>query len=113
MAYKNPSDPRALEQRRAHYYKNKESYIARAKKLREEMVMYVRQAKDVPCSDCNNRFPHYVMDFDHRDQLTKLNKISNMVSQGNWKKLKNEISKCDVVCANCHRERTAKSLGWK
>lgn len=29
-----------------------------------------------------------------------------------WESIEAEIAKCDIVCSNCHRIRTAKSLGW-
>jgi len=48
------------------------------------------------------------MDFDHREEEVKLFNIANLTSQ-RWMSvadLQAEIAKCDVVCANCHRERT-------
>ncbi len=45
------------------------------------------------------------MDFDHRDSSTKSFMLSD-VSRATVKSLLKEIEKCDVVCANCHRERT-------
>jgi hypothetical protein len=55
--------------------------------------------------DCGIKYPSYVMDFDHRDPTTKLFAIGAAYSVAE-KRLRDEISKCDVVCANCHRERT-------
>lgn len=65
----------------------------------------VRRFKDKPCSDCCQVFPYYVLDFDHREGEEKLFNISNWQSHG-LIALIDEIQKCDVVCANCHRIRT-------
>ncbi|MDQ3743355.1 MAG: hypothetical protein M3444_03130 [Acidobacteriota bacterium] len=45
------------------------------------------------------------MDFDHREGETKIFEM-NRVSYVSMRAIKQEIEKCDVVCANCHRERT-------
>lgn len=58
-----------------------------------------------PCHDCKGLFPHYVLDFDHRNPTEKTDKMSRIA----WisiKRLQEEIPKCDLVCANCHRIRT-------
>jgi hypothetical protein len=54
------------------------------------------------------------MDFDHRDPETKHKGIAQMVAYG-WslERLAAEIAKCELVCANCHRLRTAKRAGWR
>lgn len=73
-------------------------------KARRKRRALLDRAKQVPCADCGGMFPPYVMDFDHRDPSTKeFNVGSYMVSIA---RLTREIAKCDVVCANCHRERT-------
>lgn len=61
--------------------------------------------KSGPCSDCGGRFHPAAMDFDHRDQTSKIAAVGNMAS-GRLSKLMEEISKCDLVCSNCHRVRT-------
>lgn len=70
----------------------------------------MREAKAVPCADCDERYPHYVMDFDHRDPSTKSFAIGGSQTRAETV-LRAEIEKCDVVCANCHRERTHGVLG--
>jgi hypothetical protein len=63
--------------------------------------------KDRPCADCGLRFPPICMDFDHRDPTTKLENVSILYGNGAaWERIRAEIDKCDVVCANCHRIRT-------
>ena len=70
----------------------------------------INEFKNVPCANCDNRYPYYVMDFDHRDPAEK----SFDLARGKYGRLDAviaEIEKCDVVCANCHRIRTHKGLG--
>lgn len=65
----------------------------------------INDYKSKPCADCGIKYPPYVMDFDHRDPATK----TFVIGQGRQKellKVLSEISKCDVVCSNCHRLRT-------
>ncbi len=67
---------------------------------------YTDQAKDVPCVDCGIKYPPHVMDFDHVRGV-KVDDISRMVRvRVGERRLQAEINKCDVVCANCHRERS-------
>ena len=63
-----------------------------------------------PCIVCGEKDP-IVLDFDHRD--SKSHNISDM-SVGAFKviTLIKEINKCDVLCANCHRRRTAEQYNW-
>lgn len=65
----------------------------------------IRKAKDKPCMDCGLSYPSYIMQFDHRDPIFKCFNVAQMSSHS-VKKLLVEIDKCDVVCANCHAERT-------
>lgn len=61
--------------------------------------------------DCGKRFPTVCMDFDHRDPSTKKHNVSRMTVRGSERLLLDEIAKCDLVCANCHRVRSAKVWG--
>ena len=59
------------------------------------------------CVDCEVKYPYYVLDFDHT-RGTKVANISQMLNTYSVEDIFKEIDKCDVVCANCHRERTYK-----
>jgi len=92
-----------------HYQDNKEKYNRSAKAIRKRNIEYVRRIKEsTPCADCNKFYPYYVMDFDHRHD--KLFNIGGLRNKG-IRQIKAEIKKCELVCANCHRERTHGSLG--
>ncbi len=93
---------------REHYQKNKEYYYALQEERVERNRRRLREAKAVPCADCGNQYPFYVMDFDHRPGEKKCFNLSaaNVQTRLCWAKFEAEIAKCDVVCANCHRERT-------
>jgi hypothetical protein len=64
--------------------------------------------KSNPCVDCGESDP-LVLEFDHLKD--KLFDIGAALPDRNWEALLAEIEKCDVVCANCHRRRTARRLG--
>lgn len=90
-----------------HYERNK-PYYREKKILRTIWIRAIlRRLKDKPCMDCGVKYPYYVMEFDHRDPGTKLIGPSKMQCYG-WceKRIKEELDKCDVVCSNCHKQRT-------
>jgi hypothetical protein len=69
----------------------------------------VNAAKDVPCMDCGVCYPLCATDFDHRDPSKKLFGLNICQARAkNVQQVKDEMAKCDVVCANCHRVRTYK-----
>ena len=87
--------------------------------VRENSARYVRvlreivlEAKSRPCADCGQTFPPFVMDFDHLDAKQKRDTISQMVRKTHSiDVVLQEIAKCEVGCANCHRVRTFRRLG--
>lgn len=66
----------------------------------------INNAKNIPCADCGIKYPPYIMDFDHRDPDQKSFGIGESLVSKRPEVLLAEIAKCDVVCSNCHRERT-------
>jgi hypothetical protein len=90
---------------RSHYRSNKRQYLDRNARVNARHRAIIRSAKSQPCVDCGVEYPYYVMDFDHREGATKSFILSD-VPRATSKTLLREIEKCDVVCANCHRERT-------
>lgn len=74
------------------------------------MKRLLREQKSKPCLDCGVSYPYYVMDFDHV-RGEKLFNLSEVVNGAQSKKvILEEIAKCEVVCANCHRIRTFGSV---
>lgn len=95
---------------KTHYKKNKALYVERAKRsnvlLRKRLLKIIIEERTRPCLDCKLTFPWHVMDFDHV-RGKKIANVGRMARQTvTEQKLRAEIAKCDVVCANCHRLRT-------
>jgi len=61
-----------------------------------------------PCIDCGERDP-VVLEFDHIG--AKSFNIGQSLPYRNWQSIRAETEKCDGVCANCHRRRTARRRG--
>lgn len=66
----------------------------------------IEDLKTGPCVDCGNTFPPECMDFDH----VRGRKDKNVGSMFTYsiQKIQQEVAKCELVCANCHRIRTRK-----
>jgi hypothetical protein len=89
---------------KSHYEDNKQTYFARNKIAAERRTHLLRDLKEkTPCTDCCKSYPHYIMEFDHKE-----NKLFAVGDARTWKQLMSEMAKCDIVCSNCHAERT-----WK
>lgn len=69
-----------------------------------------------PCIDCGETNP-IVLEFDHRNPKEKSFGICGTLmtkSYVSWEMILQEIEKCDIRCANCHRIKTANDYGfWK
>ena len=94
----------------AHYAANGRRYIDSARERKRALAsarasLLVGFFGSHPCVDCGERDP-VVLEFDHVD--VKLFNVSKGLRDHSWQAVLDEIAKCDVVCANCHRRRTAR-----
>jgi hypothetical protein len=92
----------------------REATARHRKKRQAEFRQIIRVAKSQPCADCGGSWPYYVMQFDHaRGEknfgiATAIGKVGQITVQA----LREEIAKCDVVCANCHALRH-RGTAWR
>lgn len=72
----------------------------RKHKVKDEFLNFKKTLK---CAECGNN-DFRVLDFDHIDRSTKEFNVADGIQGGfSIEKLMNEVSKCQVLCANCHR----------
>jgi hypothetical protein len=76
----------------------------------ENSIAIIDYLKTHPCTDCGES-DIVVLDFDHLNEKTA--NVSALAWQAHsWKRIQEEIDRCEVVCCNCHRRRTARRAGW-
>lgn len=78
----------------------------RKRNARRAQARLLDSLRDRACLDCGGRFPPCSMDFDHRDPTTKRTAVTRLIGRTGTARLLDEVAKCDIVCANCHRLRT-------
>lgn len=106
---------RKAESQQRWYAKNKGRHIANvaARNARVRLGNRVRLVEYLaahPCVDCGETDP-VVLDFDHVRGEKRCD-ISHLLSRRHpWSTVEQEIAKCDVRCANCHRRKTAAEQG--
>lgn len=90
---------------------DKKNGLKQKEKSRRIKRAYIWQyKKENPCIDCGEANP-ICLQFDHIKP--KFMDVGIMAAGGHSiKKLKNEINKCVIRCANCHLKKTALEQGW-
>jgi hypothetical protein len=91
---------------KAYYKRNPTTLQAWSKQRRLDIRNLVKEAKNNPCIDCGLMYPWFVMDLDHCKGEKKFNLSIAASKAMSLKTVQEEIDKCEVVCANCHRQRT-------
>ena len=107
--------PKNIEQKRAYWRKYtsnrwktklKRKFPKKPVTTKQDKKEYINSLKLQPCSDCSSTYPPYVMHFDH---LPERGQKKFGIAKGwskPWDVLKEELAKCELVCANCHAIRT-------
>ena len=84
-----------------HFEKNKDKFHERNKIIRKNRNNYIKNAKSDGCIICGEKDVS-CLDFHHiKDKIYNISTIKAALSID---KVENEIKKCVVLCANCHRK---------
>jgi hypothetical protein len=96
-----------------HYRANRKAYVTQARERKRALALertrfLLEYFAEHPCVDCGETDP-VVLEFDHlRDKAFD---VGQSLPYRAWSAILEEIAKCEVVCANCHRRRTARRAG--
>ncbi|MBV9232144.1 MAG: hypothetical protein JOZ18_22730 [Chloroflexi bacterium] len=91
---------------RGWHQRHKAERLAKSYERRAATIEYIQELKkQLCCADCGERHPA-TLHFHHLNSEDKLFDISEAVNKGfSMGKVKKEIEKCIVLCANCHAIR--------
>lgn len=105
MPYKNKAEQ--LASQRKWYSVNSEKEKLRVYTRRGTIREWYREyKKTLSCAECPES-DWRCLDFHHRDRNSKSFTLATACNGGvSIKTLLEEIKKCDVLCANCHRKKT-------
>ena len=73
--------------------------VENRRRTKEKAVFY----KGGKCQQCEYDKCIAALEFHHRDPAAKEFRLSSGKTR-NWDKVQKELDKCDLLCANCHRE---------
>ncbi len=79
---------------------NYNSERTRRRRMKEKAVEYLGGH----CSNCHQKFPNSAFDFHHFDPTKKDSEMSRKMLRYSWNTIKKELSKCILLCKNCHAE---------
>lgn len=92
------------EYHKTWYAENKERRQQQIYARKQELKQYIKDYKLAHPCKCGETHPA-TLDFHHTDPSIKEVSINKAVAQG-WsiERLNTEMSKCVILCANCHRK---------
>ena len=93
--------------------KNKSGRRSARARCRERRAVVQKYKVLKGCCICGFNKHYSALDFDHIDRGKKRNNISRIVGKYSWKTIVEEIKKCRVLCANCHRLKTQKNKEYE
>jgi hypothetical protein len=82
-----------------NYAQRREQLNARRRELKKQWDAFKCTLK---CTNCGFAHPG-ALDFHHQDKSTKEHSVNELISDGRFTKAYEEVKKCIVLCANCHR----------
>ncbi|PIT91067.1 hypothetical protein COU17_02140 [Candidatus Kaiserbacteria bacterium CG10_big_fil_rev_8_21_14_0_10_49_17] len=86
-------------------YADRAEYLREAvKKRRKKLREMAREYKGGKCAICGYKKCQRALSFHHIDPKRKDFGLSVKGLTRSWEKIKKEIDKCILVCANCHME---------
>ncbi len=92
-------------------YQQRREYLIKAVQRRREKVRQMAvEYKGGSCEVCGYNRCIEALEFHHLDPMKKDFGISAKGYSRSWEKVKAEIEKCVLLCANCHREFHAGKL---
>ena len=93
---------------RAWYAKNKAKRIAINKAYALRNAGYISKLKlETGCTDCGYNKHAEALEYDHTEDNKSFDVGSAVARAYSIKRILEEIAKCELVCANCHRVRTS------
>lgn len=95
-----------FERLRADPERYQERNRIRSERRRAKKSAWVRRLGG-RCGDCSQSFPDPVFEFHHIDPSTKIHADPAKVFMFSDKRIEDELKKCVMLCANCHRLRHA------
>lgn len=104
--------PKGRARKAAYRQRNRDALRVadNARSVRERLALMARvDAVKVAagCADCGYNAHAIALDFDHLGDDKDAGVSVLVHNRARWSRVAAEIAKCEVVCANCHRVRTA------
>lgn len=95
-----------LSQDQRWHYRNAEWNAERTRQRRARLRQWVNEQKaERGCADCGVSDPA-CLGLHHRDEDEKEMAVTELITYGHGKSaLGDEVERCEVLCANCHRKR--------